>query len=108
MYTRPSQAYYPRGGNPDAEQLPLRSRAFSHIENTSHQSSHHQQSTNTTFTDDKISEIKKKYDKPIIQNLKKAYGENSNVSFQAVSHNKSVSIHEANEENNKWNNRPSY
>lgn len=61
-YSRGTYSPYSKGNTQENEQLPLRSKAFSQIDNTVQNYSQSQYS-NATVNQDKINEIKKKYDK---------------------------------------------
>ena len=62
LYTRVNYSPYTKGNAQESEQLPLRSKAFTQIDNTiqNYSQSHY---TNPSANQDKISEIKKKYEK---------------------------------------------
>lgn len=62
LYTRGNYSPYTKGNTQENEQLPLRSKAFTQIDNTI-QNYSQSQYNNTSANQDKISEIKKKYEK---------------------------------------------
>jgi hypothetical protein len=71
LYSRPSYSPYSKGNAQDNEQLPLRSKAFSQIDNTI-QNYSQSQYTNNSANQDKISEIKKKYEKLLSKSSNKS------------------------------------
>lgn len=71
MYSRANYSPYTKGSTQESEQLPLRSKAFSQIDNTA-QNYSQSQYTNGSANQDKISEIKKKYEKLLSKSSNKS------------------------------------
>lgn len=71
MYSRANYSPYSKGNPQESEQLPLRSKAFSQLDNTT-QNYSQSQYTNGSANQDKISEIKKKYEKLLSKSSNKS------------------------------------
>lgn len=102
MYSNTAQSFYTKSFQQETDQLPLRNRAFSHLDNLSHQSSHHHQSYNAHPSQDKVSEIKKKYDKAYTPNHAKAVKDCNPPSNPIMSFGKNALKYEVYDENSAW------
>ena len=86
--------YSPYSKPNPAESEPLRSKAFSQIDNTIQNYSHF-------ANNDKISEIKKKYEK-LLSRSNKSNEENASAPLGTHEFGKSVSTFDAQDENSRW------
>lgn len=94
LQTRSNYSPYSKATHQETEQLPLRSRAYSHLDNISHHSSQYE-SHNTPAMEDKVTGIKRKYEKTSSNPRSKGNEENYKGPFDFG---KPASIYEPNDE----------